>query len=136
MSVKVLNLTAAGLIQTIASTTTTAGINVPHGAAPTTPVNGDVWTTTTGMYVRVNGATVGPLGAGGGTPATTVTTLTGLQSAVVGTSTNYSREDHQHAVANVVDTTSAQTAIAGAKTFTGTMTVDDMRSVAVLMGVY
>jgi hypothetical protein len=49
-----------------ASATTGASFNVPHGAAPTSPVNGDVWTTTAGIYVRINGATVGPLGAGGG----------------------------------------------------------------------
>ena len=49
-----------------ASTTSAASANLPHGTAPTSPVNGDVWTTTAGIYVRVNGATVGPLGTGGG----------------------------------------------------------------------
>jgi len=44
-----------------ATTTTRAGINSPHGTAPTTPVDGDIWTTTAGLYVRVNGSTVGPL---------------------------------------------------------------------------
>jgi hypothetical protein len=34
---------------------------VPHGTAPTSPVDGDVWTTTAGLYVRINGVTVGPL---------------------------------------------------------------------------
>lgn len=58
--------TFTGEVVTPASTTGTAGINVPHGTAPTSPVNGDVWTTTAGAYVRVNGTTVGPLGAGGG----------------------------------------------------------------------
>ena len=43
-----------------------ASIRIPHGSVPTAPTNGDVWTTTTGMYVRVNSTTVGPLGAGGG----------------------------------------------------------------------
>lgn len=43
--------------------TTTAGpsIRLPHGTAPSSPTNGDVWTTTAGIYVRINGATVGPL---------------------------------------------------------------------------
>lgn len=36
-------------------------MRIPHGAAPTSPVNGDVWTTTAGIFVRVNGVTVGPL---------------------------------------------------------------------------
>jgi hypothetical protein len=50
-----------------ASTTSAASLNVAHGTAPTAPNNGDVWTTTAGMYVQVNGSTVGPLAAGGGT---------------------------------------------------------------------
>lgn len=43
---------------TLASTTGTAGLNVPAGTAPTSPVNGDVWTTTGGLFVQINGATV------------------------------------------------------------------------------
>lgn len=38
-------------------------LNLPHTAAPSSPTNGDVWTTATGMYARINGATVGPIGA-------------------------------------------------------------------------
>ena len=49
--------TFTGLVTTVASTTTTAGLNVPHGAAPTTPVNGDVWSTTGGLFWRQNGST-------------------------------------------------------------------------------
>ena len=45
---------ANGKVNTIASTTTNAGFNVPHGAAPTTPVNGDIWTTTSGLVARIN----------------------------------------------------------------------------------
>jgi hypothetical protein len=55
--------TMTGLLTTVASGTSSAGFNLPHGAAPTTPVNGDLWTTTTGIYARINGATVGPLAA-------------------------------------------------------------------------
>ena len=51
----------SGLLATAASATGGAGLNLPHGAAPTSPVNGDMWTTTAGLYVRINGATVGPL---------------------------------------------------------------------------
>jgi len=43
---------------TAASTTSQAGFNLPHGAAPSAPVNGDLWTTTGGMFTRVNGVTV------------------------------------------------------------------------------
>lgn len=49
--------TFTGLVTTAASTTTTAGFNVPHGTAPTTPVNGDVWSTTGGIFWRQNGST-------------------------------------------------------------------------------
>jgi len=57
---------------TAASTAGGAGLNLPHGTAPSSPANGDVWTTTAGIYVRVNGVTVGPLVAGGMTnPMTT-----------------------------------------------------------------
>lgn len=60
-------LTATGLVLTAASTTSGAGFRLPHGAAPTTPTDGDTWTTTAGMYARINGATIGPFSAGGST---------------------------------------------------------------------
>lgn len=44
-----------------ASTTARATIRVPHGTAPTSPVDGDMWTTTAGLFVRINGVSVGPL---------------------------------------------------------------------------
>lgn len=37
-----------------------ASLNLPHGTAPSSPSNGDVWTTTGGLYSRINGSTVGP----------------------------------------------------------------------------
>lgn len=46
-----------------ASTTGKAPVRLAHGVAPTTPTDGDVWTTTAGMYVRINGVTIGPLAA-------------------------------------------------------------------------
>lgn len=49
-----------------APTTSIPSLNLPHGTAPSAPTDGDVWTTTAGMFVRVNGSTVGPLGTGGG----------------------------------------------------------------------
>lgn len=51
----------AGQINAPASTTAIPSMRLPHGAAPTTPTDGDMWTTTAGLYVRINGATVGPL---------------------------------------------------------------------------
>jgi hypothetical protein len=49
--------TFTGLVTTVAPTTTTAGLNLPHGVAPTTPVNGDIWTTTSGLFARINAGT-------------------------------------------------------------------------------
>jgi len=49
--------TFTGLVNTPASTITTAGLRLPHGTAPTTPVDGDIWTTTSGIQVRINGVT-------------------------------------------------------------------------------
>lgn len=56
--------TFTGAITLPAGTTGAAPLNVPHGSAPTAPVNGDIWTTSTGLFARINGAT---------TQATTVT---------------------------------------------------------------
>jgi hypothetical protein len=36
-------------------------LRLPHGATPSVLTNGDLWTTTSGLFVRVNGSTVGPL---------------------------------------------------------------------------
>ncbi len=38
-----------------------SSLRMAHGSAPSSPVNGDMWTTTAGLFVRINGATVGPL---------------------------------------------------------------------------
>lgn len=52
----------AGKLTFTTATTATASATLPHGTAPSSPTNGDVWTTTTGLYARINGATVGPMG--------------------------------------------------------------------------
>lgn len=68
------------------SSTTAASINIPPGVAPNSPVNGDIWETTAGLFGRVNGTTVGPLvatvntsgplGGGGAGPILTLTCTT------------------------------------------------------------
>ena len=50
--------TFTGGIVTAAPTTAGAFFNLPHGAQPTTPVNGDVFTTTSGLFARINGSTL------------------------------------------------------------------------------
>lgn len=55
------DVSASGKLDLDASTTTQASLNLGHGTAPTSPVNGDIWVTSAGLYVRVDGSTVGPL---------------------------------------------------------------------------
>lgn len=58
--------TMTGKLNTVASSATEAGLSVPHGAAPSAPTDGDVWTTTAGLFARINGSTVGPYTASAG----------------------------------------------------------------------
>jgi len=58
--------TLTGKLNTPAATAGVAGFNLPQGTAPTSPVNGDVWTTSAGLFARAGGTTFGPMGAGGG----------------------------------------------------------------------
>lgn len=54
-------LPAATTLGTSASTTGAASLNLPQGTAPTSPANGDIWTTSGGVYARAGGVTTGPL---------------------------------------------------------------------------
>ena len=69
------NVTVTGKLGTAASTTGSAGISVPQGAAPSSPANGDIWLTSSGLYYRANGITFGPIGAG---------TITGPGTTTIG----------------------------------------------------
>ncbi len=55
-----------GRILASASTTARASINIPQGAAPTSPGDGDCWTTSSGFFCRISGSTIGPFGTGSG----------------------------------------------------------------------
>lgn len=77
--------TMTGPLRTSPSTINAAGLNVPPGIAPSVPITGDVWTTSAGIFVRLNGATVGPLvQAGAADPAYTVATLPTCNTAAKG----------------------------------------------------
>jgi len=65
-----------------AGTTGVSSLRIAHGAAPTAPVNGDVWSTTAGFYGRVNGVTVGPWGTGGSATLTSAHLFVGNGSNV------------------------------------------------------
>jgi hypothetical protein len=69
--------TFTGKVTTAASASGGAGLNLPHGAAPSSPANGDCWTTTAGLYCYINGSTVGPFATSGGTNTQTVVTADG-----------------------------------------------------------
>jgi hypothetical protein len=47
---------ANGKVNTVPAVTGGAGFNIPHGTAPTTFVDGDIWTTTGGLFARINGS--------------------------------------------------------------------------------
>jgi hypothetical protein len=40
-----------------AGTTARSSLRIGHGVAPTSPVDGDMWTTTAGAFIRINGVT-------------------------------------------------------------------------------
>jgi hypothetical protein len=53
--------TFTGAVIAPAATTAIPSLRAPHGTAPSAPTNGDIWTTTTGLFVRINGTTVSPI---------------------------------------------------------------------------
>lgn len=91
---RVINSTGSGVVNTLsidtaavatfggtvvlpAATTSIPSLRIPHGTAPSSPTNGDVWTTTVGMYARINGNTVGPFGTGATYTGSAPTAITG-----------------------------------------------------------
>jgi hypothetical protein len=79
--------TMTGALITAPSATTAAGFNIAPGIAPTSPNNGDMWATTAGLYIQINGSTIGPLGTGGG-GGSAGGDCSGTLSALVCTKTN------------------------------------------------
>jgi len=72
--------------QTLATpTTSSASLKLPHGTAPTSPSDGDFWTTTAGLYGRINGSTIayGAGGGGGGGAGITLGTMVSLSGTAV-----------------------------------------------------
>lgn len=56
--------TMTGKLNTVASASGGAGFNLAPGSAPSSPNNGDAWLTSTGLFARINGGTVGFTAAG------------------------------------------------------------------------
>ncbi|MEI7661600.1 MAG: hypothetical protein WCK34_05370 [Bacteroidota bacterium] len=69
-----------GKLSTPSSSSSGSGFILPHGYAPSVPVNGDLWTTTAGLFAHINGTTLGPFGTGNGT-VTAVTAASPLVSS-------------------------------------------------------
>jgi hypothetical protein len=74
--------TMTGELVTPASGVAGAGLNLPPGVAPTSPVNGDLWTTAAGLFARIAGSTVGPYSIAY-TPTITTGTPTVNQTACI-----------------------------------------------------
>lgn len=77
------------IVITAAASSASTGFRLPHGAAPFTPVDGDMWTTTSGLFGRVNGSTTQFLTAATPPPATPVA-LSGTNSVITVDFTTYS----------------------------------------------
>lgn len=100
-----------GALQTFpAAVTGAASLNIPHGTAPTSPNNGDVWTTTAAMFVRINGTTqtLATLGANTFTAAQTINagTLTTAAQSLAQTWNSGSTVCRGHEI-TITDTASA-----------------------------
>jgi hypothetical protein len=84
--------TLTGKLITTASVTGTAGLNLPQGTAPSAPVNGDVWATSSGVFAQIAGSTVGPFGTGGGASGANPTAIAG-PTTNNGSATTFMRSD-------------------------------------------
>lgn len=69
-----------------AATTGAASLNMPQGTAPTSPNNGDCWTTSAGYFCRINGATINLTEANLGSPNGTLALTNGGTGASSATS--------------------------------------------------
>ena len=82
------SISASGKLTLSPPTTGRATFNIGHGSAPTTPVDGDIWTTTAGLFARINGVTVGPHGSSGTSGANGTSGTNGAAGAAGTSGTN------------------------------------------------
>ena len=109
-----------------ASTTGAAPFNIPQGTAPTSPNNGDIWTTSTGVFARINGTTQTILT----TPAFTLSPRTVHTCGIGGNSassafTNQTPVSTEFYVAEVL--VPANMTITGVSVFNGTVASGNMK---------
>jgi hypothetical protein len=74
--------TMTGALVLPAGTTSLGPLRIPHGAAHSSPADGMMWTTTAGLYVQINGGTVGPLAASGGAVTVNNSNWSGTQLSI------------------------------------------------------
>lgn len=67
-------LPTASTLSVQPATSAAASINVPQGTTPTSPADGDLWTTVNGLSIRVNGQTTPPIKGAGATPSLAIGT--------------------------------------------------------------
>lgn len=117
-----------------APTTTNPSLNLPHGTAPTTPIDGDVWTTTAGIYVRINGSTVGPLSAGGGGGGTGATTGFGSINIDFGSGTGSNEASVTVTGQTLISGSSVAVAAVNADGVTSNHSASDHKYISVFIG--
>lgn len=71
--------TMVGRLITAAPSATISGFNMTPGSTPSAPVNGDMWVTASGVFVRVNGSTIS-IGASSGSVTSVGLALPGIFS--------------------------------------------------------
>lgn len=96
-----------------AGTTAKAPLTIPHGDVPTSPVNGNVWSTTAGIYGRINGTTVGPFLATSTLPAASTTVAGVTEYATDAETTAASAADKALTPANLDSVTVLGTVTSG-----------------------
>ena len=118
-----------------------ASWNVPHGAIPSAPINGDFWTTTLGAFIRISGVTVDLTASGGqvdsvsgGTninvSGTAVDPIVNLDAAITGVSVNGVTLTTGGVATNYLDETGAYSVPPGGATTFAALTDVDVAGVA------
>ena len=111
--------TFPGKATTVASASGGAGFNLPQGAAPSAPANGDLWTTSSGLFVRIAGSTIGPLNIGTGNTTSTGLTTNTLPIANGANSIINSNESESGGLFNIGTTNGLATTAATPSLFSG-----------------
>ena len=52
-----LPISTSTALNIIGSSSGLSSLRIAHGTAPSAPVNGDIWTTTSGLFIQINGVT-------------------------------------------------------------------------------